>query len=553
MGFLGQTVLSIKDLFGSMTPAARLTTAMLLAVIIVSSVFLFRVQTGEADTYLFGGRAFSNREMDAMITAFSKSELNDWNPEGNRVSVPKSKRHLYLAALADAEALPEKFDGYLEDIISTSNPFQSREQFETQKRYAVQRDLATIVRAMSGIDMATVTITERKAPGFSREHRITALVAARGNGSSQLTPEQVEDIRAIVSRASGAEPADVTVSDLQGRTFSGDADGGTMFGNEYAKAKRYHENEWRRKIEAVLTHVQGAVVGIDVTLDTVTKRESVQRTLSPGQPLSQESRTEKSLVRSPGRGGEPGVGPNAGIPNSRQSVADNSGSGGRESEETKQFDVTESGVSTEDVAKSEVGLTPNFVSASILVPKSYIRRIWEDSNPPDPEADPSQPHEPNAAELKQVEEAETERIRRHVDRLLPPIDDGSDKWPRIEVGTYVDLPTVEAEAASPSSAAVGWLAGNWQMLATFFVGIVALMMVRGALKPSSLLTGADDAESDESGVSITADDADEAELNVLRLRRGDDGPSLKEELTDLVRDDPDAAASVLSQWILNSG
>ena len=148
MGFLGQTTKSIKDLFGSMTPAARLTTAMLLGVIVVSSVFLFRVQTGEADGYLFGGRAFSNREMDAMIAAFSQAELNGWNPEGNRISVPMSKRHLYLAALADAKALPEKFDGYLEDIISSSNPFQSREQFETQKRYAVQRDVSTIVRAM---------------------------------------------------------------------------------------------------------------------------------------------------------------------------------------------------------------------------------------------------------------------------------------------------------------------------------------------------------------------------------------------------------------------
>jgi flagellar M-ring protein FliF len=557
MGFLGQTMTSIKDLFGSMTPAARLTTAMLLGVILVSSVFLFRVQTGEADSYLFGGRAFSNREIDAMITAFSKAELNDWEPEGNRISVPKSKRHLYLAALADGEALPEKFDGYLEDIISTSNPFQSREQFETQKRYAVQGDLATIVRAMNGIEMATVKITEQKLPGLSRDRKTMALVAVRGAGSTQLTPEQVEDIRAMVALASGAAPTNVTVSDLQGRTFPGGENGTSAFGNEYAKAKRYHEHEWRRKIEAVLTHVQGAVVGIDVTLDKVQSNISYARNVSQPQPLRQENRSTKSYVRSPSGGGQPGALSNDVLPpNSPTSVAGGSGTGGRESEETNQFDLTESAVSTEDIQKREIGLTPDFVSASILVPKSYIRRIWDDSNPPKPDADPADPQIPSAAELKQIEEAETEKIRRLVDRLLPPIDDGSDKWPRIEVSTYVDLPTTEPDALSSSTAAMGWLAGNWQMLATFFIGIMALMMVRSALKPAGSVDGSPegdvDGDGDDLGSRLAEDESSDDDLNMLKLRRGDDGPSLKEELTDLVRYDPDAAASVLSQWIVNS-
>ena len=134
MGFLGTFFAQVTDLFRSMTPAARLTTFALLGVVIVSTFFLFRLQTGESDTFLFAGRVFSDREIDAMVTAFSKADLNGWDTVGNRISVPKTNRHLYLAALADSKALPERFDGYLEDIISSSNPFQSREQFETQKR-----------------------------------------------------------------------------------------------------------------------------------------------------------------------------------------------------------------------------------------------------------------------------------------------------------------------------------------------------------------------------------------------------------------------------------
>lgn len=553
MSFIGQTISSTKDLLGSMTPAARVTTVALLGVIIVSSVFLFRVKTGEPDTYLFGGRVFSNRELDAMTTAFSKSELNEWSQEGNRVSVPRSQRHLYLAALADAKALPERFDGYLEDIISTSNPFQSRDQFATQKRYAVQRDLATIVRAMEGIDMATVKITETQDSEFSRNKRTTALVAARATGSNQLTPEQVDDIRAIVSRASGARDSDVTVSDLQGRTYSG-TEGGGSYGNEYARAKRNYENEWRSKIEAQLGFVQGAVVGVDVTLNSVATTVSRAHTVSQPQPVRQENRTTKSMSRDMGRGGQPGSESNGVVPNAPVSVAGGAG-GAVTSEETVQFDVTESAVSTEQTERAEIGLTPKFVSASILIPKSYIRRIWDDANPPDPNAtpDPNQPQGPTEAELKQIEDNEAEKIRRMVDRLLPPIDDGSDKWPRIDVTSYVDVPVQEPPAVSPTQNAMGWLSGNWQVLAMLFAGLFALLLVRNGLSAQG--AGPSDQVDVAGGPTAGGEAVNEAEteLNILRLRRGDDTPSLKEELTDLVREDPDAAANVLSQWIANSG
>jgi hypothetical protein len=47
-------------------------------------------------------------------------------------------------------------------------------------------------------------------------------------------------------------------------------------------------------------------------------------------------------------------------------------------------------------------------------------------------------------------------------------------------------------------------------------------------------------------------DSDEEVKNVFKLRRPDDGPNYKEALFDLVQDDPDAAASILSQWIGSS-
>jgi flagellar M-ring protein FliF len=549
MGFLNQAGSQVVDLFRSMSPASRLTTIALLGVIAVSAAFLFQVQSGESDSHLFGGRVFSDREIDAMSTAFSKADLNDWNTDGNRINVPKSQRHLYLASLADSKALPEKFDGYLEDIISSSNPFQSREQFETQKRYAVQRDLATIVRSMSGIESATVKITEKIQSGLRRSNGVTALVAVRGPGSSQLTMEQVEDIRAMVSRASGAAANDVTVSDLQGRTHTGESNGtSSAFGNAYAQAKRYHENEWRRKIEEVLTFVPGSVVGVDVTLDKVAT--TLMRGLVHSQPQAvvQEGLTSKVSIQTGSAGGAPGAEAN-GVANAPISVAD-SGGNARRTEESSQRERTENALSTEETESQTIGLTPTFVTASILLPKSYIRRVWNDLNPPDPDADPADIKQPNEAEIKQVEDIEIDKIKRLVDRLLPPIDDGSDKWPRIEVTTYLDLPPMEPLMASTSGAAMGWLAGHWQTMAMLAVGLFALLMVRSGLKAAAPGTPALDLELDQANAAAGGEaGSDDEDINVLRLRRGGDAPSLKEELTDLVRDDPDAAASVLSQWI----
>ncbi|MEO2009559.1 MAG: hypothetical protein ABGX22_12860 [Pirellulaceae bacterium] len=547
MSIFGQSSSQVADLFRSMTPAARVTTIGLLAVITVSVVFLFRLQTGESDAYLFGGRAFSNRELDAMQTAFGKAELNGWSVIGNRVRVPRSQRHTYLAALAEDNAGPDKWDGYLEDVISSASPFQSREQFMTQKRFAAQRDLATIVRLMRGIDTATVQITEQKEGRFGRNSRTTALVAVRAIGSSQISPEQVEDIRAVVSKGTGADSSDVTVTDLQGRTYMGDPEK-SLLGNEYAQAKRSYEHEYRHKIEESMSYIPGVRVGVDVTLDSTQSTRSVSKALKDPQLNSQFHETTKdSIVTGPARvqpGAEPnGVTPNAGITIATSKI--------REEEKSRTRSSSTSVLSTELTEKSQIGLTPTFVSVSVQVPKSHIRRIWQDKNPPEADAEPKTPNE---ADLQLVENAELERIQRIVQRLLPPIEDGRDKWPRIELTTYIDPPMQTTAATPASSAAVGWLAGNWQTLAMIGLAFFALFMVRSSLKscPPPELASDRQVESETKASNRDNPDSDEEVKNVFKLRRPDDGPNYKEALFDLVQDDPDAAANILSQWIGNS-
>ena len=59
MDFLNKSFAQLRELFLSMTPGARLTTGLLLAVVVVSVVYLFRVEVAGSNTYLMGGEPFS--------------------------------------------------------------------------------------------------------------------------------------------------------------------------------------------------------------------------------------------------------------------------------------------------------------------------------------------------------------------------------------------------------------------------------------------------------------------------------------------------------------
>jgi hypothetical protein len=58
------------------------------------------------DDYLFGGDSIPTPTLRKIEETFGKAGLNDFSIEGGRVKVPHSQRATYLAALADAKALP---------------------------------------------------------------------------------------------------------------------------------------------------------------------------------------------------------------------------------------------------------------------------------------------------------------------------------------------------------------------------------------------------------------------------------------------------------------
>ena len=92
MDFLNKSLAQVSELFRSMTPGARLTAGLLLAVVVVSMGYLFRQSAAGPDAFLFGGEALSDGQLNRVEAAIAEAGLSDFAREGNRIRVPAGQK-----------------------------------------------------------------------------------------------------------------------------------------------------------------------------------------------------------------------------------------------------------------------------------------------------------------------------------------------------------------------------------------------------------------------------------------------------------------------------
>ena len=118
---------------------------------------------------------------------------------------------------------------------------------------------------------------------------------------------------------------------------------------------------------------------------------------------------------------------------------------------------------------------------------------------------------------------------------------------------YTETPLPEPAGPSVSEKALTWLGSSWQTLGLLLLAVFSVLflrsMVRSTQEPAraasepeviSVASGTDEVEPEDEVL---------AAANSLRQRFQGSGRNLRDELTELVREDPEAAASVLQSWI----
>ena len=160
MDFLNRSFAQLADLFRTMTPGARITTGVLLAVLAVGLAYLFQSPTESAHYYLFGGQDLSESEIDALEVAFAAKGLNGWERDGFRLRVPHADRYKYLAAAAEADALPVQPGGALDRMIRADNPLNSQQTRELQANNAKRQDMVASIRQLEYVLNASLAMDQ---------------------------------------------------------------------------------------------------------------------------------------------------------------------------------------------------------------------------------------------------------------------------------------------------------------------------------------------------------------------------------------------------------
>jgi flagellar M-ring protein FliF len=535
-----------------MTPGARITSALLLAVVVVSLGYLFTYEIAGPDVYLLSGGMFSAHELNNMESAFGQEGLKSYEIEGNKVRIPRGQQSEYMAALTKHNALPEQFGDFFTRALDAGSAFMSSRERDARLKVAKEKELSRIISKIDGIEWGTVLYDSKKQGGLRRDTMITASVHVKPSGSRELAPQLAESIRILVcSSIAGLELKDVAVTDVNsGYATRGNSENYSgPHNDEYIAKQKHHEEKYKQTVLESLGYIPGVTVATHVELNEEKKHEEEAVTYDSKKsvPIQQSEKSFTDTSESNPPAGPPGflAQGSSNTPRRLTAAGTTSSTQEREESETSTF----SAPSSQTVRTEKAGLTPKRVTVAVTLPTSYYEDLWRKQNPTQ---EGEEPKEPGPADLDPIRQVEIVKIKETVAAILPSPEDGSDPKDLVTVTDFRKPILPPVPEAGLASNALSWLGESWATLGIIALVFFSLLMLRSMIQAAptseaefrltsarSSETGADEDESEEEGSN-------------RKLRRfGSTGASLKDELSDLVAEDPDSAANILRNWIGN--
>ena len=346
----------------------------------------------------------------------------------------------------------------------------------------------------------------------------------------------------VAGAVPGMEPKEVVVNDANGGSYRGDVAGSPeLIDDPYYRLKAAYEQQLRRKVLGALSWIPGVRVEANVKLDNTLSSREKTRKLDPKTVTvqSQEAGSKLTRVTRPQRGA-PGYQANR-PPNQATALT---GSGGVASQEDEKTNESESInlVSGTEVESEKAGLTPTRESVSVSVPTDYLVREWQLKNPA-PEG--QEPATPDAAALDMILRDLSAKIKETAGQLVLKVE-GTAPEDLVTVNSFQSMPPAPLPETGIMTQAMSWIAGSWQTLAVVGLVIFSLVMLRSFVRsvpapsPSeSIVSTAHEGEADES----------DSGPDTVRFGGYSEEKSVRDELADMVKHDPDAAAAILRSWI----
>lgn len=549
MDFLNKSFAQLKDLFLSMTPAARITSALLLAVVVISLGYLFTHEIAGPDVYLLGGEMFSASDINSMATAFSQEGLDSYEIEGNRIRVPRNKRGEYMNALGKHNALPEDFAEILTRAVAAGGRLISPNEREAYLKGATEKRLARMLTAWPEIERSYVVYDTKRKGGWSRETVATAAVQVKPRNNEPLDPAVISSIRQCVVKGigQGLKPEDCAVTDLSTmRTTVGGSEGyGSPLEDAYIAKKQYYEREYKDKILEGLSWIPGVTVTphVELTEQMNYREEQVKYDPKGAVPVTMSETSVERTSESADPAGRPGYI----AQNAARSLASVTAKGTSETE-TQTESTQQSLTSTTRITSEKPGLTLRRVSVAVTIPTSYFERVWLKENPPEEGEEAKQPE---ASDLEPIQTQTIARVKDVVAATIPQPADGSDPKDLVTVAPFPDIAPPELPEPALAENVLVWLGDYWSTLGLIGLALVSLLMLRSMIRAAPV----ESAVAGPPAPTASAGHGEEEKLSAEEVaerqlqRFSGSGASLRDELSELVSEDPDIAANILRNWI----
>lgn len=531
-----ETLRRIAQQFGTfyqgMTGSQRAT--LLLVPLLVLSAFGYVIynRSYNADEAVSWGRVFSTEEVIQAETAFLQAGLNTFRREGGRIFVPASEVDRYNAILVESDTIPTDWASEREAISKNVSIFSSPEQRSANDEIALGKSLSRALRQIDGIEYADVVwARSRERVRFPNTRpRVTATVKVKPRRGSDISLKLASSLRnAVAGMVPDLKADDVVVLNLETGESHVAADENDPLNNQLLARMQDFTRNYQQKIADHLSFIDDVIVSVNVDLDNL--RMSVERNqkIDPENTvaLTQSEETRNDTLTNTSKAAEPGF-----KANEPASLKTDSTSQQQSQQNTSNTNV----VNAPSFIVSEkefIGAMPTAVQVSISIPEDYYQAVAAKQGIPPGTTDEEKTT--YTAALKTIRTEVEKNVQSIVSKSIPqnsPPD-------AVQVTTYTpvthDVPAVEI----PWTDQAGDLVRQWG--GAVALGIFAIWALRMLQKSIPQLP--DIPPSPLAAMNMAGDNDDRpAKAPPVELTERD-------RLQNVIRENPEMAASVISKWI----
>ena len=549
MDFIKAQLDRIQQQIAGLNATQKMLTASLVAIMLITVVWWGKY-AGEAELVPLLNQPLTVAQIGQMQGVLGERGITT-QISGDRILVHSDRRLEALSALTFARAMPKLTDDGFKEMLAQMNPFDPIDKTNRIFNQHKQTLLSQIIGGMKGVARADVNIdptTSRRIEGNVEPSASVNITLEDGVNERQKLVDAAAAL--IVGSQSGLNYNHVTVvmNGVVQRVHDPEHDELASSGDqlEYREKNEAYEEG---KVKSVYHNIKGLSVKVTVALN-ITSMIQDKKEIDPKAVISKPVRsTEENEETTSGAlqpSGEAGALPNMGLPPVQQPGANTGPTQSRtHTEEQFQLLVPE----TRTQSKTPAGAaTP--IAAAIQVPYSYYVREFKQRNP--------NAKDPSDKELAPLITARLGELQKGIATLLNLASPE-----KVSIGTYPDVtdevPPPPLLAASGFSNVSGIVGGHAKEIALGTLAVMSLfmaaMMVRkgtpatvpaSAMQqapptPPTLLSGETLAGEATSGGALL----DGMELNEDTIK----AQQMVEQVSTLVRENPDAAASLVKRWL----